>query len=342
MKIAIIVPFYQEKQGILTRCLSSIFQQTLDAAHQVRIVIVDDESPIDPIEDIIAAGEPPANMRIEVLHRENGGPGAARNTGLDAVMGRTDVIALIDSDDTWRPDHLKRAVRALASGFDIYFSDHDRGSEQSRYLQGTDLFNAIQSQDFESSRFIRLNGNMVALEANDAAEFFALEYLAHTSSIAYKARKLGEIRMLEDLRSAGEDHLFFVDLVLASRKICMSLDSEVVLGTGVNIYFSAFDWGSERDLHRRTYNLASLKVVRDRAHWSRATRSGLTRRLRLTRLTLGQLLVRQIFTGPSTLPRVVRFVWRFDPLAVVAAPMNAFLFSVAHAIQGPRFIASLK
>ena len=342
MKIAVIVPYYQEASGILTRCLSSIFRQSQVSQHQVRIIVIDDASPLDPVFDIEAAGPPPANMYVELIRRQNGGPGAARNTGLDVVSGQADVIALIDSDDTWSRDHLRRAAGAIESGFDIYFSDHDRGSPQSRHLPQSALFSQIATQSFDSSRFLRLNDNLVGLDANDTAEFFALEYLAHTSSIAYKARKLGGVRMLEDLRAAGEDHLFFVDLVLASSKICMSLESEVSLGAGVNIYLSAFDWGSERDLRRRTYNLASLKIMRRRADWSRRTQKQLDRRLGQARLTLGQLLARQLIAAPGNLPGVARFIWKFDPLSVVGAPVNAFLFNLGLILRSHRVVEGLR
>jgi len=46
-----------------------------------------------------------SDARFRVIHRPNGGGGAARNTGIDAAAGR--FIAFLDSDDLFLPDKLQ-------------------------------------------------------------------------------------------------------------------------------------------------------------------------------------------------------------------------------------------
>ena len=58
------------------------------------------------------------------------------------------------------------------------------------------------------------------------------------------------MRFNEDLRSAGEDHLFFFDLVVASDEVCLSTEIEVELGRGVNIYRSVMSWDNPLNLAR--------------------------------------------------------------------------------------------
>ena len=48
--------------------------------------------------------------RIKVIHRENGGLSAARNSGIDAAMG--EFLLFVDSDDLLEPDAVRRAVDA--------------------------------------------------------------------------------------------------------------------------------------------------------------------------------------------------------------------------------------
>ena len=61
--------------------------------------------------------------RMRVIKQPNGGPGKARNTGLDAVRSGTKYVAFLDSDDEWFEHHLDDAQFALERGFDFYFSD---------------------------------------------------------------------------------------------------------------------------------------------------------------------------------------------------------------------------
>ena len=41
---------------------------------------------------------------VQVIVQPNGGPGSARNTGLDSAPPDTRYIAFLDSDDEWTPD----------------------------------------------------------------------------------------------------------------------------------------------------------------------------------------------------------------------------------------------
>ena len=89
--ISVIVPVYRVEK-YLDRCLRSITEQTY---RNLEIILVDDGSPDNSgaICDAWAARD----SRIRVIHKENAGAGAARNTGLNVASG--DVVSMIDSDD---------------------------------------------------------------------------------------------------------------------------------------------------------------------------------------------------------------------------------------------------
>lgn len=336
-EIAIVIPYFQCKADILGRALASAYAQNAENA-AITILVVDDASPLDPAREIEAAGASPAHVRVEIIRRENGGPGAARNTGLDAAAKFADYIALLDSDDIWRAGHLKRALESLEAGAEIYFSDHT-GEQGAPHLPGTQFFRRLADERaVEPSIVPHVRTCSGAL----MAEFAAREYLAHTSSIVYRAAELGHVRMSEKLRSAGEDHLFFMDLALAAERVAFSLESEVSLGQGVNIYVGAFEWGSERDLRRRVFNLGALRMMAARAVWPADLRHSFARRKTTMRRSIGFLLVRRMLSERRLPMDLLELAWWFDKAAVLLAPPNALDFALRRMIGGERFLSDIE
>ncbi len=109
--ISVIVPVYRV-ESYLNKCVQSIAGQTY---RNLEILLVDDGSPDDSgaICDAWAAKD----SRIRVIHKENGGGGAARNTALDAASG--ELIAFVDSDDYIAPDMYDHLYGLLRDGADI-------------------------------------------------------------------------------------------------------------------------------------------------------------------------------------------------------------------------------
>lgn len=89
--ISIIVPVYNVEQYI-KKCLDSIINQTYK---NLEIILVDDGS--KDTSGAICDEYAVRDNRINVIHRQNGGLSAARNTGLDIAKG--DFIMFVDSDD---------------------------------------------------------------------------------------------------------------------------------------------------------------------------------------------------------------------------------------------------
>lgn len=120
--ISIVVPVYKVRD-YLPGCLDSILaNDTSDC----EIILVDDGSPDDSgaICDRYAQAHPDL---IRVIHQDNGGVGAARNTGVANAKGEW--LFFIDSDDTIAPESLgvlKEAIRlggAQVIGFQFCADD---------------------------------------------------------------------------------------------------------------------------------------------------------------------------------------------------------------------------
>lgn len=90
-KVSIIIPVYKV-EAYIRECLDSVIRQTYK---NLEIILVDDGSPdqCGQICDEYAQED----SRIQVIHKENAGVSAARNTGIDAATGTYMIFA--DSDD---------------------------------------------------------------------------------------------------------------------------------------------------------------------------------------------------------------------------------------------------
>lgn len=100
IKLSIIVPIYGVEQ-YLRKCVDSILNQDISSS-EYEIILVDDggHDKCPQICDEYAV----AHKNIRVLHRENGGLSAARNSGIEVAHG--EYIMFVDSDDYIEPNVL--------------------------------------------------------------------------------------------------------------------------------------------------------------------------------------------------------------------------------------------
>jgi glycosyltransferase involved in cell wall biosynthesis len=96
--ISVIIPVYNAEK-YLPACVGSLMHQG-DLC--IEIILVNDGSTDQS--GAIADEYAEKDKRIRVIHRENGGASAARNTGLDAATG--EYIVFLDSDDWIKKDSL--------------------------------------------------------------------------------------------------------------------------------------------------------------------------------------------------------------------------------------------
>lgn len=103
--ISFIIPYYNVPSEMLTACVDSILALSLQPQER-EVIVVDDGADI-PAENIL-------NVNIEslhVVHQENQGPGAARNTGLALAHGA--YIQFVDSDDYLIPSQYQYVIAQI-------------------------------------------------------------------------------------------------------------------------------------------------------------------------------------------------------------------------------------
>ena len=112
MRLSIVVPVYNV-ENYLAACLDSLIYPDIP---YYEIIVVNDGSTDNSLQIAESyAGRYPELIRI--ISQENGGLGAARNTGIENARG--EYIIFVDSDDTLAPNAVREMYGRMDEGFDI-------------------------------------------------------------------------------------------------------------------------------------------------------------------------------------------------------------------------------
>jgi glycosyltransferase involved in cell wall biosynthesis len=108
--ISVVIPAYNAEQFV-----GEAIQSVLDQTYEIAEIIVVDDGSSDRTAEVAAAFP-----RTRVIRRQNGGPGAARNTGIHAAT--SEWIALLDSDDLWVPRKTEIQLECMAPDVGVIHS----------------------------------------------------------------------------------------------------------------------------------------------------------------------------------------------------------------------------
>ena len=145
--VSVIVPVYNVEQ-YLEKCIESICSQTFT---RLEIILVDDGS--TDHSSRICDEWAHKDVRIRVLHKENGGLSDARNAGIEIATGGW--YMFVDSDDTITPDTIERMYGA-ATSHDCEMAVcnmvriYDDGTTESFYNPVNELTIWVEQQRFET------------------------------------------------------------------------------------------------------------------------------------------------------------------------------------------------
>lgn len=313
--VAVIIPFYQKKSGILTKAVTAALRQTVANVH---LLIIDDASPVPArteLADLLRAHP----GRITIIEQPNAGPAAARNHGLRSVPPGTEFVAFLDSDDEWIESHLENALTALqaGAGCDFYFSDHFQLNQTVSAFNRAGRIQVAQHPAIGGTQHLHAY-------TGDMFDQILMGNIIGTSTVVYRYAAFPTLRFREEFVYAGEDYLFWLELSRLTRRIAFSSLCEVRYGEGVNI-FSGSGWGTEKSLirthHEMKFKHAVGKLFPLNAPQKAATDTALRT---LRRSFVADVLHRLAHRAPLQ-ASLLRAQWRTDP--------RTFLFFVPLAVS---------
>lgn len=206
--VSVIVPVYNVER-YLQRCMDSVLKQSY---RNLEIILVDDGSP-DNCPAMCEAFKL-QDPRVKVIHKENGGLGFARNSGLDAATGT--YITFIDSDDWISEDHIENLYQAAkTAGADVVI-----GAHTSVLADGVQQIHPIRLQekvykDVEITNEILLP--LIGAEANHPQD---VQFNSSSCMNLYRLDviKSNELRFRSEKIAIAEDYFFNVDFFCCAKR----------------------------------------------------------------------------------------------------------------------------
>ncbi len=315
-KLSVVVPFFQREPGILARALYSIrSQRSIPSDWAVEVIVVDDASPC-PAQDEVRGLDFEDPLHLKVVRQENGGVAAARNRALDEADQSTTLVAFLDSDDIWPADHLSRAIQALDSGFDLYFTDNRRAGHHSSYIShcAPETGRIIASSQQKTG--------VVEIPADRVVGLIVKEFPTQASTVVYKRDLAARLRFNTTLKSAGEDVLFFSMLAASASRIGFDLDNCVECGSGVNMYFGNFGWDNPKCMAIRVDQVLAHRLIGRVVNLSPESKRLNDAEVIYYRRQLGFHTIRNLAKHPGRVPKEIARLIRLDPGAAILLPMD--------------------
>lgn len=207
-KVSVIVPVYNVEK-YLNRCMQSLINQSLN---DIEIILIDDGSPDNCPQ--ICDNFVMQDNRIKVIHKENGGLGFARNSGIEIATG--EFIAFIDSDDYVELDMLQKLyLEAINHNADVVYSNFYIEQETGKWIKSHEVNQRKEWHNIDIQDFIL---DMIASAPNIKQE---RQYQMSVWHSIYRREIINryKLRFLSERQVGSEDIPFQIDFLLKSKTV---------------------------------------------------------------------------------------------------------------------------
>lgn len=212
-KVSVIVPVYKV-EAYLDRCVASLINQTLK---DIEIILVDDGSP-DLCPEMCDKWSL-RNNRIKVVHKQNGGLGFARNTGIENACG--EFIGFVDSDDYVKPDMYERLYTAAKkenaqiamSGLCCIGGIMTSKSNDIQYINCFDKYTVFSGKDGIDRLMLDISGALPQEKQDSKYGFSTVKNI-----YSLKTVKENKIRFMSERDVMSEDVFFLLDFLNSTNR----------------------------------------------------------------------------------------------------------------------------
>lgn len=181
--VSIITPCYNGAKYI-SETIDSVIAQTYP---KWEMLIVDDGSK-DNSADIVREYEA-KDERIHLIQQKNAGSAAARNNGIRQCNGQ--YIALLDADDLWKPDFLKKQIAFM------------------KKRKAVCVFCSYERIDGHSKQILHPT---IAKKKITTKDMRVMNQIGCLSGL-YDSSQHGKIYLREELKSLRDDYAYWYDIV---------------------------------------------------------------------------------------------------------------------------------
>ena len=214
--ISIVIPLYN-KERFIKETLDSVFNQSFP---DYEIIIVNDGS-TDSSVFIVNAIE---DQRITVLSNQNKGVSHARNFGISKA--NSDLIALLDGDDLWEPNHLENL-------YNLYEKFPDCG-----------LYATAYNKKYFNGEKIKASYNGLAKEYFGIIEDYFLasikDGIAWTSAVLIPMKTFRKVGVFDEEMRSGQDTDLWIRIALKDSIAFSSIASsnKIILAPKYHLSYS--------------------------------------------------------------------------------------------------------
>jgi len=240
---SVVIPLYN-KENYIKNTIDSVLNQTF---RDFEIIVVNDGSTDDSLKIV----EQIEDSRIKTFSIKNGGVSRARNFGIDKA--KSDLIAFLDADDYWYPQHFENLNLIIST-----YPNHNWYASAYEKKYSSNLTTSIKSP-------ILNKGEEWFGEVSNFFVHSFIDCLAHSSSVALKKEFLNSLECFDATISHGEDtdlwiraalkdKLIFSNKLTAQYKLTSNNRSSTVdMKDRKNLNFSKFSTEEKNDKNLKKY-----------------------------------------------------------------------------------------
>ena len=204
--VSVIIPAYN-CAGVLSGTIDSVLKQTYG---NLEIVVVDDGSSDGT--GIVAEGYLESG-KVRCFRQENGGPGAARNRGMQSARG--EYLAFLDSDDSLMCDSVEKRMALLEEAGDVellysnYIVRHSDTSVTTRF---------DESYPGKYRSLCREYPHGVVFEGSPS-ELFEIPFDFWTGTVIVSRNLVERVGLFRTDISIGEDRDMWIRMAMSAGRI---------------------------------------------------------------------------------------------------------------------------